>query len=110
MKGAAVPKPVSRRRVMRRLSCVFLIGWLLSFLQFGFQSPEKALTSPVLPIVFGVRSLKGDYGMALVAFGVVILAVASSIFSVRRLKLLWLSCLAIALYWLWTYILLAIPF
>ncbi len=106
----AMTKPVSRRRVLRWLGGVFLVGWLLSFPQFGLESPDRALTSPVMPVVSGVRSLNGEYGMALVGFGVTIFAVASTIFSIRRSKLIWLACLAIGLYWLWTYSLLAIPF
>jgi len=108
--GPAIAKPVSRRRVVRRLGGVFLIGWLLSFLLFGFESPGRALTSPLLPVLFGVQSWKGDYGMALVCFGMAMLAIASIIFSVSRLKLVWLSCVALALYWLWTFSLLAISF
>jgi hypothetical protein len=105
-----ISKSVSRRRVIRRLGGVFLIGWLLSFLMCGFESPGRALTSPVLSVLFGVRSLNVDCDMALVCFGVAILAVASIVFSISRSKLLWLSYLALALYWLWTFSLLAIPF
>ncbi len=106
----APSKLQSRAGVVRRVGAVVLIGWLMSFLMFGLEAPGRALVSPVWPILFGAQSLNGDYGMALVCFGVAILTVGLIVFSVIRLKLVWLSCAAIALYWVWTFSLLAIPF
>ena len=106
----APSKLQSRPGVVRRVGAVFLIGWLMSFLLFGLEAPGRALVSPVWPILFGAQSLNADFGMALVCFGAALLTGGLAVFSIIRLKLVWLSCAALALYWVWTFSLLAIPF
>ncbi len=108
--GPTARKPLSRPRVARRLGAVFLIGWLLSFLLFGLEAPGRALVSPAWPILFGVQSLNGDFGLALICFGATFLTGGFIAFSVIRRRLVWLTCAALALYWVWTFSLLAIPF
>ena len=98
----------SRKRVVLKVGAVFAVGLLLFIVQFGARSLWDMLFFFTMP--FGMwKAFVGD-GVLVVWYGLAVLMVVSVGVSIWSRRLLWISYLLIAVYWLYTYAFLTLSF
>ena len=103
--GAAMEKQ-SRKRVGLKLGAAFAMGLLLFILQFGTAALWDWLYMFAMP--FESWSVFLRDGVFVVWYGLAVLMLASIAVSIWSRRLLWISYILIALYWLCTYAFMAL--
>ncbi len=98
----------SRKRVVLKLGAAFAVGLLLFLLQFGTAALWDWLYMFAMPFGMGSRFFRD--GVFFVWYGLAVLMLASVGVSIWSRRLLWISYILIAVYWLWTYAFLTLSF
>lgn len=104
--GAAMEKQ-SRKRVGLKLGAAFAVGLLLFILQFGTAALWDGLFH-MFAMPFESWSVFLRDGAFVVWYGLAVLMLASIAVSIWSRRLLWISYILIAVYWLCTYAFMAL--
>ena len=104
----AAIKKQSRKRVALKLGAAFSVGLLLFILQFGAAALWDWLYMFAMPFNFWSVFLRD--GVSVGWYVLAVLMLVSIGVSIWLRRLLWISYILIALYWLWTYAFLALSF
>ena len=98
----------SRKRVVLKLGAAFAVGLLLLILQFGAAALWDWLYMFAMPFDSWDIFVRDDVFVGW--YGLAVLMLASVGVSIWLRRLLWISYILIAVYWFWTYGLLALSF
>jgi hypothetical protein len=98
----------SRKRVVLKLGAAFAVGLLVFILQFGAAAVWEWLYMFAVPFGLG-RHVFRD-GVFVSWYGLAVLMLASIGVSIWSRRLLWISYILIAVYWLYTYAFLTLSF
>ena len=98
----------SRKRVVLKVGAVFAVGLLLFILQFGTAHLWDWLYMFTMPFALGSHFFRD--GVFVVWYGLAVLMLASVGVSIWSRRLLWISYILIAVYWLYTYAFLTLSF
>lgn len=98
----------SRQRVALKVGAVFAAGLMLFIVQFGVDRLPEVFFYFTMP--FGMWTMFIRDGVHVVWFSLAVLMLASVGVCLWRRRLLWMAYLLIAVYWFWTYAVIALSF
>ena len=98
----------SRQRAALKLGAVFAAGLTLFIVQFGVGGLPELLFLFAMPFAMWSAFVRDDVHVVWYSLAVLMLASVGVCIWIRRL--LWMAYLLIAVYWFWTYAVMALSF